>query len=205
MGLNKIVAFAANALSFVFLDKQLFGKIKNVYLFGSAVRHELGPESDIDLFVDCEAKDEDFVRKGFEAGLQTFYSSRDYEKWRLLGLKNKFSVHAGNLEEWELKSSVLAEGLLLYGTPKVLKAKGERKVFFVISLPKQKAKYLRLKRQLEGRKEKYLKTKGLLEELKGTKLGPNVYAIPKEHQKQLMEFFEANKIKYRMIEAFVLG
>ena len=50
----KAIAYAQDALTFLFLDNEEKGKIKGIYLFGSAVRGELEKESDIDLFIDCK-------------------------------------------------------------------------------------------------------------------------------------------------------
>ncbi len=194
---NKAIAYAQNALSFVFSDNELFDKIKAVYLFGSAVREELTKESDVDLFVDCEQ--EEFVEKRTRLAIERFYRSRDFEKWKLLGISNTFSVHAGNLAEWDLKESIHAEGILLYAKS-VIPTEYERKVLIVITFPKQKTKYLKLIRELFGRPE--YRTKGLLDKLSGTRISSNVLIIPQENLAQLLRTLNKQKIQYKIFEFF---
>ena len=186
-----------NALSFVFLDADIKDSINSVYLFGSAVRNQLTKDSDIDILIDC--KNEKLIENLSKAAINRFYHSKDYEKWKLMKFTNSISVQTGSLEEWQLKSSILSEGLVLYSKQPTIN-KAERKVLFVFKLPKDKKKYLYLIRQLYGRKEKGYKDLGLLDKLNSEKISTNVIITPKENQQNLIEFLNNNKIDYSMKE-----
>lgn len=193
----KAISYLQNALSFVFLDPNIKESINSVYLFGSAVRNQLTKDSDIDIFIDC--KNEKLIENLSKAAVNRFYHSKDYEKWKLLKFTNPISVQTGSLEEWQLKSSILSEGLVLYSKQPTIN-KAERKVLFVFKLPKDKKEYLHLIRQLYGRKEKGYKDLGLLDKLNSEKISTNVIITPKENQQDLIEFLNNNKINYSMKE-----
>ena len=198
------IAYAQNALSFVFLDSSINNLIKRTYLYGSAVRSELSEDSDVDIFIDCDAEKEETVERIAKAALSRFYKSKDFEKWKLYKFNYPISIQAGNFMEWRLKTSVMAEGILLYSkNPEVLPA--ERKVLFVYNLPKNKKKYLHFTRKLFGRKEKGYKDKGLLGEVDGQKIGANVIVAQKESQQKITEFMHKEKINYSIKEICVFG
>jgi len=190
-----------NALSFVFLDSNINALIKNIYLFGSASRGDLTKESDIDIFVDCDK--EDLVEKITKTAILKFYKSKDYDKWKQLDFSYPIAVQAGNLMKWHLKTSIQAEGILLFSKESKL-ISGERKVIFNFNLPKDKKKYLYLIRSLFGRKEKGYKEHGLLLDVNGEKLSSNLIIIPKENQQRIIEFLNKEKINYNMKEIIIL-
>ena len=131
------IAYAQNALSFLFLDVRISSFIRAVYLYGSAVRGELTKESDIDIFVDCSPTHETEVQKHTTAAFVRFSQSHDHEKWKQMGFSYPLSVQAGEISQWELKSSIMAEGILLYSN-KAEATNAERHVLFVMKLPKNK-------------------------------------------------------------------
>ncbi len=195
--LLKSVSYAQNALSFIFLDSNIKDSINSIYLFGSAVRTQLTKGSDIDVFIDC--KNEKFIENIVKASINRFYHSKDYEKWKLLKFTYPISIQAGNIETWQLKYSILSEGLVLYSKQPTIN-KAERKVLFILKLPKDKGKYLHLIRNLYGRKEKGYKDLGLLNKLNGEKVSTNIIILHKENQQNLIEFLNKNKIDYSMKE-----
>ena len=196
----KAIAYAENAISFIFLNSDINDSINSIYIFGSAVRNELTKTSDIDLFIDC--KNEKEIENIAKAALSRFYKSKDYEKWKLLNFTYPISIQVGNIKEWQLKISILSEGLLLYSKRLELEA-AERKVLFVFQLPKDKKKYLHFIRRLYGRKEKGYREHGLIKEINGSKLSSNVIIIPKESQQKLVEILNKEKINHTMKEIFV--
>lgn len=194
---RQAIAYAQNALSFLFLDATLNDSISKIFLHGSAVRGQLQKESDIDLFIDC--LQEKKVEQRTRAAFARFYQSRDYDKWRLLGFRYPLSVHAGRLEQWQLQSSIKAEGIVLYSKKAELQP-GDRYDLFIIELPKEKKKYLHLSRSLFGRREKGYKDQGFLGKLQGKKLSSNVVLIRKEQESALMDFFHKEKTNYSFKE-----
>ncbi|MEK6963730.1 MAG: nucleotidyltransferase domain-containing protein [Nanoarchaeota archaeon] len=196
------IAYCQNALSFLFLDADIDDLIKGAYLHGSAARAELSQESDIDLLLDCEARHEKTIEGIAKAALSRFYESKDYEKWRRYRFRYPISVQAGDLNTWQLKTSIRAEGIQLYSkNPGTLSI--ERQTLFIYALPKKKTDYLRFIRAFFGRKEKGYQDQGMLGQAKGKKLGSNVILIPKENQQLIEKFLQKEKTDYRMMEVGV--
>ena len=121
---QELIGYAASFVSFI-LPK--IDGVKEIILFGSTVRGEAEEESDVDLFIDIEKKDdEEKIKKIAKEELKKFYKSKIAETWLLKGVKNLINVNVGRLEEWKLKRSIISEGISLYGkykeTPKNMKA-----------------------------------------------------------------------------------
>jgi len=193
------IAYACNAISFIFLKKEIAKHVKNIYLFGSAVRGELNKSSDIDLFFDCEIKNQITIEKDIKSALSLFYDSKDYEKWKNYKFTYPLSIQSGDVKTWELYTSILSEGILLY-SQNIATSIAERKVLFFIVLPKNKKKYLTVTRALFGRKEVGYASNGLLSKIDGEKLSATVFFIKKEHQQKIMHFLNKEKIMYSMKE-----
>jgi hypothetical protein len=195
----KSIAYAQNAMCFIFMDNNA-GLIDEAYLYGSAARGGLGKGSDIDIFLNCSPEKEKQVEIIAKSSLSRFYKSKDYDKWKLFKFDYPISVQAGNLSEWHLKSSIMAEGILIYSKKtEILPSK--RQVLVIFELPKNKKKYLHLIRGLFGRNEKGYNDKGILGSLEGIRISSNVIIVPKENQKSIMDFMQKNKVDYSMKEA----
>ena len=195
----KAIAYAQNALSFIFLDSSINDFIKGIYLYGSAVRGELTKDSDIDIFIDCVADKENIIGGVTKAALSRFYQSKDYDKWKLFKFDYTISFQAGDLMAWQPKTSIMAEGILLY-SKKSETLPAERKILFSYELPKKKNQYLHFIRAFFGRKEKGYKAQGLIAELNGKKISTNVIIVPKENQQKAMQFMQKEKINFSMKE-----
>ena len=195
----KAIAYAQNALSFIFLDSGIKDFIERIYLYGSAVRGDLGKNSDIDIFIDCNSQREKTIEGIAKAALSRFYKSKDFDKWKLFNFDYRISIQAGNLIDWQLKTSVMAEGILLYSKKSEI-SPAERKVLFTYKLPKKKKNYLHFIRVLFGRKEKGYKDNGLLGEVNGIKISANAIIVPKESQQIVARFMQKEKIDYSMKE-----
>ena len=196
---RQAIAYVQDALTFLFLDATLNDSISKIFLYGSAVRGQLRKESDLDLFIDCASDQEKIITARVRAAFARFYQSKDYQKWKDLRFSYPLSVHAGELEQWQLHSSIMAEGILLYSKKAELQP-GERHDLFILEFPKAKKKYLRLVRSLFGRKEKGYQDSGFLGKLHGKKLSSNVILIKKEQESQLLAFFQKEKINYSFKE-----
>ncbi len=194
------VSYAENALSFLFLDPTLFPFIRTIYLYGSAARGELTESSDIDIFIDSSSEKD--IEAMAKAAFSRFISSQDYGKWKRLGFTFPFSIHAGDFQEWELRSSILADGIILYSKNSFLDI-GNRYILFIITLPKNKKKYLHFIRTFFGRKEKGYTEHGVLHDIHGSKISSTVVVIPKEHLQTLTQFFIKEKISYRFKEVAI--
>jgi hypothetical protein len=190
------VAYAENFLSFLFLNKGIAGHINAIYIFGSAVRGELEKESDIDVFIDTgNAEVEVLVNKS----ISVFMKSKDYDKWKLMNFTYPFSVQIGALEKWGLKSSIGAEGILLYSkTPATTLT--NRNILFTVILPKKKSPYLQFIRSFFGRKEEGYNDTGIVGNLQGTRISATVFIIKKEHQQNIESALQKQKINYSFRE-----
>ncbi|MBI4141577.1 nucleotidyltransferase domain-containing protein [Candidatus Woesearchaeota archaeon] len=193
------ISYSFDMLAFVFQKKEINDKVRSIYLFGSSVRGELSKGSDIDLFFDIDEKQEDVIKRIVDSGIINFEASKDYEKWKLLNFTHPFSIQAGNLGSWELKSSIASEGILLYANNLAVSA-GERNVLFVIKYPKSKKKYIKTRRLLFGRDEKFYKGTGRVQQVNGRRLSHNVFIIPKTAQKEMMDVLSKEKIDFSMTE-----
>jgi len=198
--LNKsyAVSYALNFLSFLFIDKEIEKKIETIYLFGSGARKELEKDSDIDIFIDC--KEEREIEKRAKAAVERFYESKDYEKWKILKFTYPITIEAGELKNWEVKSSIEKEGILLYARKTPIFEKKERKILLTIKLPKEKKKYLHLTRELFGRKEKNYMSEGLIMEMKGKQLSPTSFIVSLEKINEVINILNFEKIDYTLIE-----
>jgi len=199
--LLKSIAYIQNYLSFLFLDRKSI-YVNQIYLYGSVVRGTLTKDSDIDIFINCNSKYEKIIEIIAKSSISKFYKSKDYEKWKYLNYDYPISVKTGNFKEWELKKSILSEGILLYSKELSISLP-ERKVLFIFNLPKDKRKYLSFVRELFGRKEQGYKDSGFLGKLQGIKLSSNILFIPKENQQKLMNFLQKKNIDYSMKETYI--
>ncbi len=188
------IAYAQNALCFVFLNEEIKDKIKGIYLYGSAVRGELTKDSDIDIFIDSDES----VQKIAEASLGLFYESKDYDKWRLSRFTHPISIQSGIMDEWQLNKSIGSEGLALYSTK--IESGGTREVIFTIEMPKIKKDYLKFTREMFGRKEKGYKGSGLLGACRGNRLGTNTLMVPNGEQKTIKDYLNRSKVRYSLKE-----
>jgi len=200
---SQAIAYAQDAISFLFLDP-IAKDIEKIYLYGSAVRGQLQKGSDIDIFIDTNKN----IEKQAKTILNRFYLSQDYEKWKHYHFTYPFSFQAGKLLEWELKSSILAEGILLYSKQADFSETiptTKRKDLFILELPKNKKRYLHFIRHIFGRKEKGYSDKGFLHKLEGQKLSSNIILIPKEQEAEIIHFLHKEKINYSFKEISVWG
>ncbi len=190
------ISYAQNYLSFLFLNKGIAKHINAIYLFGSAVRGELEKESDVDIFIDSESAEVEVLAR---KSISIFMKSKDYDKWKLMNFTYSVSVQVGKLAKWDLKSSIEAEGILLYSkSPAITSA--NRNVLFTIALPEKKPQYLKFIRSFFGRNEKGYNDKGIIGNINGTKLSATVFIVAKEYQQQIEQALQQQKVEYSFRE-----
>ena len=200
---SNALAYSLNMLSFLFLTKDAGNNIQAIYLFGSAVRGELQNKSDLDIFVECQKTDEETVQKTVDAAIVRFMASDDYAKWKQFHFMYPFTVQTGLLAEWDLKSSIASEGLLLYSRTTAISA-GRRFVLFIIQYPPQKKNYVSLRRLLFGRDGEEYQDKGLVQELQGQKLSSHIFMLPTEEQSRMIGVLSKANIHFSMKEIQLL-
>lgn len=197
-----LIAYAADFVSFLLQslgDKS--DKVNQIVLFGSVARGEERKESDVDIFIDVieESVEKDILRFRDE-----FYRSAKFKRyWALLGLKRTINCTIGNLKEWdELKRSLIANGLVLYGKYDV---KGDKlKGHYLIKLESgsERKKNVLFWRRLYGYTQKVGKKtyekKGLVEEYGGKKLAPGIFILPLNKAQLLLNFLKKNRLKHEI-------
>ena len=110
----ELISYALDFVSFYVQNSKNVESIKSIILFGSVARKEETKDSDIDLFIDI-IKDGQKIEKEAKKILEKFYDSIKYKNyWKLLGVKNEFSIIVDKLEDWKLKDSMLGSALTLY-------------------------------------------------------------------------------------------
>ncbi|MEK6845846.1 MAG: nucleotidyltransferase domain-containing protein [Nanoarchaeota archaeon] len=197
------LSYCFNLLVFIFNNKEAGDKIKSIYLFGSAVRGELHNKSDIDLFVECEPKHEERVKKLVDSGMVKFQASADLQKWKNLHFIYPFTVHFGKLSEWDLKLSIASEGLIIYSKSTNLN-EAQRMALFTINYSPKKSEYIKARRLLFGRDEEQFEHQGIIQKSGGKKISTHVFLVPKEEQSRIINILSKAKIEFSMKEINLL-
>ena len=192
---KELISYASSFASFV-LSKI---EVDEIILFGSVARGEATEESDIDLFFSVKNK-ETKTKKLLNKELKKFYKSKINEIWSLKGIKNSIRVEVGNLDTWKLKRSIISEGITLYGKYKELPKKTLGFVHFAIKPIKNIAQRNKVIRKLFGRIEKNHETEGIIKLLRGKKLSPTSFIIPKDKAQDIIKFLNSEKINFNFFE-----
>ena len=190
----------AYALAFVSFVLPKLENVQEVILFGSVARGEADKNSDIDLFFDVDKENGEKTKEIIKKELEKFYKSKIAEIWLSKGIKNPIKPMSGKLEKWQLKRSIISDGMVLYGkykeTPKNLKSI----VFFQLESIKDIAKRNKIIRMLFGRKEKKYSSKGILENYKGKKLSSSSFIINKQYSNEIIKILGKEKISFTFFE-----
>src|SRR3989344_1222987 len=196
---SKLIAYSIDFVSFLIQKTKSKEKIKNIILFGSVARGEAGDESDIDLFIDL-IKEDIKVEKELNKILEDFLGSAKYKNyWKLLGIENEIKLKIGKLDKWkELKSSIISNGVLLYGKFKPEINKGEHMVFFIWENIKPNNKRVLFNKQLLGYSQKGKFYHGLIQRYNGERLGKGCIIVPLEFSNIFHNLFKKYKITVKI-------
>lgn len=174
--------------------------IQEVILFGSVARGDFTSKSDIDLFFNVSSKEHVLkVEQELKVIEPKFYKSQMYQVWKQKGVNNPLSLKVGILDQWELKRSVISDGIVLYGKYKSdVKGKGYLLIpFAVIS---DITKRNRVMRALFGRAEEGYSKEGIVVKLGGRRVAPTVFLVPSQFADQVLPILKREKIDYQLIE-----
>lgn len=188
---SKLTAYAMDFASFLIQKATNRDQIKNILLFGSVSREEADKTSDIDIFIDI-TKEDSSLEKEIKKCLDDFLASSKYRNyWQLLETKNEIKLTIGELEKWpELKPSITANGILLYGKFKPEIKEGQHTSFLIWGNIKPNSKRVLLNKQLLGFKQKNKFYEGLLQKYRGEKLGKGCIAVPLEYTNLFLKLFK---------------
>ncbi len=193
-----IKAYASYFASYLLNSLSEPSDINQIILFGSVAREEATKESDIDIFIEVKKKS---LEKEIRRIIEDFYKSREALLFKNKGIDNKINVIAGKLDEWkELKNSIESTGIVLYG-PYISGGIKGRKYLIILwdKIGKNRGAFLNKLYGFSVKGKRYI---GLIEELKGRKLGKSSLMIPIEHRKELFDLIKKYKVDARTIEIY---
>lgn len=194
-----LISYAMDFTSFLLRGSELRKEeIKEVILFGSVARGDFDSESDIDIFVNLYQKNrENEVKNAVRKRIDKFYKSEVYDRWELRGVKNEINVKVGILDEWELKQSVLTEGISLYGEYKEA-PKGTKTTLFTFRPIKPVKRRNKVIRKIFGRSD--VRSEGIVEKLSGRKLTPRSFIVPRKNTSEVKKVLDRNGVNYEMFQ-----
>jgi len=194
---HKVISLALSFASFLVARM----KVNGIILFGSVATNTFDEESDIDLFIETDKED---VSK-IQTMLELYKKTKEYEAFRLEGVKNEIAVKCGKLKEWKgLQRSMISQGIVLYGVYKEQPEKLQQKVLVILNTNSlARAVKVKIWRKIYGYKQKVGKKiynmKGLAEE----KLGKGVFMVSKEQAQTVMHYLRKNKVKHSFFAIWV--
>lgn len=190
---RRLVSYASSFVSFAVGVADL-AKIRGIILFGSVARGEAEKESDIDIFIDGTLAEE-------EAGniVNSFYKTEVFRSWELQGIDNDIRVITGNLDDWEdLKQSIILDGIMLYGKYSMIPSDAKHEVIFSWEDITPNANRVLFNKRMFGFLHYGKRYDGLLQKLRGEKIGKGAITIPSEKQKEIKYLLERHKVKWVM-------
>ena len=191
---NKYLPYTIHFVSFM-LEYLETDNIKNIILFGSAARNEATKESDIDIFIDINAKEKEYsieVKKIIEK----FYESKFYKNyWKIKGFNNSFNVIIGDINKWkELKDNIISTGITLYTKFKSIPDNQKHSLLIYFENIKPETKRVLLYKNLYGYNTKGKHYTGLIEKYNGIKINKGTVLVPLEYKNLLLSLFKRYNI-----------
>lgn len=196
-----IKSYASYFVSYLLFNLKNSDNISKIILFGSVAKNEADKKSDVDIFIEVKKKTKKFERE-IEKIIDDFYKSREALIFKSKKIDNKINVLVGKLDEWkELEKSIESTGIVLYGgyvSSGKVKAR-KYAVFFWDKIGKNRGAFLN---KVYGFSSKKKKHKGLIEILKGRKLGKSSIMIPVEHREEIVKLLKHYKVNSKIIEVY---
>jgi len=199
--MNKLIAYTYDFVSYFLLQPEIDKfNINQIILFGSAARGDFTKESDIDLFIDVIENDKNMGQLGriMNKIKDSFFESERMNKWKILGIKNDFSIIIGRLKDskWrDLRENISLYGIVLFQRY-IGKKKGKNYVAVKWYAPKQINIRVKLARKLYGYKQKGKFYEGMLKKINAILLGGGAALIPLQHLTKLTKILKELKIKF---------
>jgi predicted nucleotidyltransferase len=193
-------AYASAFVSWLLFHNPDTSNLKEIILFGSAAKNEVKKDSDIDIFIDVKSIKKKF-QKEIDETLEGFYRSREALLFKTRGVDNKINIKIGKLEEWkDLKSSIEATGIVLYGP--YIGGKVEGKKYVIISwnrIGKNRGAFLN---KVYGFRSNGKRYQGILEKMGGRKIGKSAIMIPIEAKSDLISSIKNHDVDATIQEAY---
>ncbi len=195
---KELIAYASSFASWIIPNIEA----EEIILFGSAARGDFGKESDVDIFIDVKGnkKKLEEIEKIANKELSVFYKSKIYEIWNLKGIARDIHLLVGDLSEWELKRSIISNGIVLYGPYKSMPKNTKAFTQFVMQPIQNITLRNAIIRTLFGRKEKKYTIEGLIIRRGGKKLSSLSFIIPNSHAQEIIRLLNKNKVRYILFD-----
>lgn len=205
---HELFSYVYDFISQLIDHEEIIQRVRTIILFGSVVRGDFHPESDIDLFIDIAGQSttvESLVKKEI-----SLFEKRIEKTWLLRNINPPLKILVGdiNQQRWSnLKDELARYGKMVYG--KYEEKPDKLRHHLLISyepktLPqKRKMAFLRALlgyRSLKGKKE-YVQ-KGLLDQMNGVRVGSKAILINREQAKEIKETLQKHKVKYTIKEVW---
>ncbi|HLC76592.1 MAG TPA: nucleotidyltransferase domain-containing protein [archaeon] len=204
--MNKYKNYAISAVSYILqnLPDKLTDKIGNVILFGSVAQDRATNESDVDLFfdVDFSKTQGKNLKKFLNKITEDFYLSKTALQYKLEGVDNKINFSIGDLDQWDLKRSIISTGIVLFGRYKSGVEKSRLKQNFIISWDPPRKNRGAFLNKLYGYSVKNKRYHGMIAKYNCAKIGKSSIIIPSEHKDKLMDHMKKYNINYQIMEIF---
>src|SRR3989344_8550302 len=196
---SKLIPYAIDFVSFSMQKIKEKSEIKQIILFGSAAREEANEKSDVDIFIDLIKENKSLENK-IKKILDNFKESTKFKNyWKPLGIENEIRPIIGKLENWkDLQSSIVANGIILYGKFKPEIKEGKHKTFFIWENVTPNNIRVLFNKQLFGYKQKGRFYQGLLQKYEGERMGKGCILVPLEHATQFHQLFRKYKITVKI-------
>lgn len=196
---DNLIAYASDFASFLLQKITEKERIRNIILFGSVARDEASKNSDIDIFIDITKEDKRLDRE-IKDILDKYKDSVKYKRyWELIGIKNEIKLTMGDIDDWEeLKPSLIANGIALYGKFKPEIKEGRHKSFFIWENIKPNSKRVLFNKYLFGYKQNKKQYIGLLKDYGGERMGKGCIVVPAENSNKFLALFRKFKIAVKI-------
>lgn len=202
--MNKLLAYAYDFVSYLLLQPIDQFNINQIILFGSTARGDAIKESDIDLFIDATENDKGMEQldRILSKIKDSFFESERLNKWKVLGIKNDFSIIVGRLKDnkWrDLRQNISLYGVIVFKRY-VEKREGKNYVAVKWNSPGEVNTRVKLARKLYGYKQKDKFYEGILKQIESIQLGRGAALIPLQHLTKLTKILKELKIKFTIKE-----
>ena len=162
-----------------------------IIIFGSYATATNTKESDIDIFIDINAKEKEYsieVKKIIEK----FYESKFYKNyWKIKGFNNSFNVIIGDINKWkELKDNIISTGITLYTKFKSIPDNQKHSLLIYFENIKPETKRVLLYKNLYGYNTKGKHYTGLIEKYNGIKINKGTVLVPLEYKNVFIMLFK---------------
>ena len=195
--------YANYFVAYLFNNLKSVDNIKRIVLYGSAAKGETNKDSDIDLFIEINRKNEKFSKEIYKIE-KNFYESREAALFKSKGINNKFDIKIGFLKDWKLLyRSIASTGIILYGHYEAEELPSGVKHFIIVfwdKIEKNRGAFLN---KVYGFKIGNKRYSGMLEKFGGKRTGKSCIMLPIENKDDIFRLLREHKVNARTIEVFV--